>query len=71
MLALLHKPLGHAVPGKEALPLLHSSTNKALAYATLALLTISVWMFGGTTSYRSSCMLYWARPLVMPRRVDT
>ena len=32
--------------------------------------TIFSWIFGGTTSYFSSCIVYCARPLVMPRSVE-
>jgi hypothetical protein len=39
----------------------------AYTLAPLDLATMSCMMLGGTTSYRSSCMEYCARPLVMPR----
>lgn len=48
----------------------HRPQQPYLAAAVL-LLMISCWMLGGTTSYLSRNIEYWARPLVMPRSVDT
>lgn len=48
----------------------HSYSAHELA-ATFWSATICSWMCLGTTSYFSSFMLYCARPLVMPRSVDT
>ena len=62
--------LSLARPPAASCPARHVARAQEAA-ATLASATIFSWMWLGTTSYFSSCIVYCARPLDMPRSVDT